>query len=121
MISRATIAAIGREVAAELDPRRFRANILLETHEGEPFEEDAWVGGRLVFGESEPRPAVSVTAHDVRCMMINLDPETGKQDARIMKTVVRLNENNAGVYGTVVQTGTLHVGQVVSLVLNGVR
>ena len=121
VISRATIAAIGGEAGVELDPRRFRANILLETHEDKPFDEDAWVGGRLVFGESEPRPSVSVTAHDVRCMMINLDPETGEQDARIMKTVVRLNKNNAGVYGTVVQRGTLHVGQAVSLVLDSAR
>ena len=34
------------------------------------------------------------------------------------KTVVRLNTNNAGVYGTVVQTGLLHVGQSVSLVFD---
>ena len=54
-------------------------------------------------------------------MMINLDPETGEQDARVMKTVVCLNKNNAGVYGTVVQTGTLHVGQAVSLVLDSAR
>jgi uncharacterized protein YcbX len=118
VISRATIAAIGREAGMELHPRRFRANILLETHDPEPFEEDEWVGGRLVFGESEPRPAVSVTAHDVRCMMINIDPDTGKQDARVLKAAVRLNANNAGVYGTVVQTGTIQVGQAVSLVLD---
>jgi MOSC domain-containing protein YiiM len=33
-----------------------------------------------------------------------------------MKSVVRLNGNNAGVYGTVVQTGTISVGQQVRLV-----
>lgn len=37
---------------------------------------------------------------DVRCMMINLDPDTAAKDARVMKTVVGLNQNNAGVYGT---------------------
>jgi hypothetical protein len=52
--------------------------------------------------------------------MINLDPDTGAQDARVLKSVVRLNKNNAGVYGTVVQTGTIFVGQEVSPVL-GVR
>ena len=51
-------------------------------------------------------------------MMINLDPDTAKQDVRVMKAVMRLNENNAGVYGTVVQTGTIRVGQTVSLVLD---
>jgi uncharacterized protein YcbX len=121
VISLATIAGIGREAGADLDRRRFRANIVLDTSQAEPFLEDGWVGGTLVFGETEPRPAVSVTARDVRCMMINLDPDTGTQDARVLKTVVRLNKNTAGVYGTVVQTGTIHVGQAVSLVLDARR
>ena len=117
VISLATIGAIGREAGVELDTRRFRANILVETLEKAPFKEDGWVGGRLVFGESEPSPTVSVTACDVRCMMINLDPDTAKQDPRVLKAAVRLNANNAGVYGTVVQTGTIRVGQTVSLVV----
>lgn len=116
VISLATIAGIGRESGVDLDRRRFRANIVLETRESEPFLEDEWVGGTLVFGDGEPRPAVSVTARDVRCVMVNLDPDTGAQDARVLKTVVRLNNNNAGVYGTVVQTGAIRIGQAVSLV-----
>ena len=121
VISLATIAGVGREVGGDLDRRRFRANIVLETRNSEPFLEDGWVGGTLVFGDSEPKLAVSVTACDVRCMMINLDPDTGTQDARVLKSVVRLNKNNAGVYGTVVQTGTIRVGQPVSLVFDAQR
>ena len=116
VISRATIAGISREAGVGFDSRRFRANIVLQTQHSEPFEEDGWVGARLEFGESEPRPAVSVTARDVRCMMINLDPDTATQDARMLKTVVRLNTNNAGVYGTVVQSGAIRVGQPVRIV-----
>jgi MOSC domain-containing protein len=116
VISLATIAGIGRTAGLELDRRRFRANILLETDETETFHEDAWVGGTLVFGDSEPTPAVSVTMRDLRCVMVNLDPDTASQDARVMKTVVGLNANNAGVYGTVVRPGVIHVGQSVSLV-----
>jgi len=123
VISQTTIAAICRKAEVELDTRRFRANILLETHDVPPFAEDTWVHGRLVFGGDqfgESGPAVSVTARDVRCMMINLDPDTAKQeDGRVLKSVVRMNANNAGVYGTVVNTGTIHVGQNVSLVLSG--
>ncbi|HWM92063.1 MAG TPA: MOSC domain-containing protein [Thermoanaerobaculia bacterium] len=121
VISLATIAGIGGEVGVNLDRRRFRANILIETHHREPFLEDGWVGGTLVFGNSEPRPAVSVTVRDVRCMMINLDPDTATQDKRVLKTVVRLNKNNAGIYGTVVQTGTIRVGEPVSLALDARR
>jgi uncharacterized protein YcbX len=116
VISLATIAGIGREAGRELDRRRFRANIVVETDGGNAFLEDGWVGGTLVFGDGEPRPAVSVTMRDVRCMMVNLDPETAAQDARVMKTVVRLNDNTAGVYGTVVGTGTIRVGDRVDLV-----
>jgi len=118
VINRATIAGISCEAGVRTDTRRFRANILLETNDSGPFAEDKWVGGRLLFGEREPKPAVSVTVRDVRCMMINLDPDTATQDAQMLKTVVRLNANNAGVYGTVVQTGAIYVGQPVSLVLD---
>jgi uncharacterized protein YcbX len=117
VINQATIGGIGREAGLELDRRRFRANIVIESDSSEPFLEDGWVGGTLVFGDSNPRPAVSVTMPDLRCVMINLDPETAAQDARVMKTVVRLNQNNAGVYATVVRTGAIRVGDRVSLVL----
>jgi len=118
VISLTTIANIGREAGRDndLDRRRFRANIVLETEGDEPFLEDAWIGGRLLFGEDDPRPAVSVTMPDLRCVMINLDPETAEKDARVMKTVVRLNNNNAGVYATVVQTGLIRLGDRVSFV-----
>ena len=115
VISMSTIAGIGRTAGADLDRRRFRANIVLDTDDAEPFHEDAWIGGTLLFGDDEPMPAVSVTARDLRCMMVNLDPDTAEQDARVMKAVVGLNANNAGVYGTVVRTGTIHVGQAVRL------
>ncbi|MCM2254212.1 MAG: MOSC domain-containing protein [Vicinamibacteria bacterium] len=118
VISLATISGIGREAGVDLDRRRFRANIVLDTPAGEPFLEDRWVGGTLVFGDVEPGPAVAVTARDVRCMMIGLDPDTGTHDARALKTVVRLNANNAGVYGTVVRRGAIRVGDPARLVTN---
>jgi hypothetical protein len=48
-------------------------------------------------------------------VMLNLDPDTAEANADVMKTVIRRNENHAGVYGTVVRTGELRVGQVVGL------
>jgi len=115
VINLATIAGVGREAGVQLDVRRFRPNVVLDTEEAEPFREGAWVGGTLLFGGAEPRVAVSVTANDVRCMMINLDPDSARQDARVMKAVVRRNDNLAGVYGSAVRIGTVHVGQEVWL------
>jgi hypothetical protein len=118
VISQSTIRGIGREAGIKSDPdrRRFRANILVETESDELFLEDKWVGGALVFGDSDTAgPAVHVTMPDIRCVMINLDPDTAAKDARFMKTVARLNQNNAGVYATVVRTGVISIGDRVSL------
>src|SRR6185369_12057677 len=46
VISRTTIDTICREAGVEFDARRFRANVLVETPDAEPFDEDVWVGGR---------------------------------------------------------------------------
>lgn len=116
VISLATIAGIGHEAGLRLDRRRFRANIVLETERTDPFLEDEWIGGTLLFGDGQVRPAMNVTMRDLRCVMINLDPDTAEQDPRVMKTVVQLNDNNAGVYATVVQTGTIRVGDRVRAV-----
>ena len=116
VINLATISAIGREAEQNLDTRRFRANIVIATEGPESFQEDAWIGGRLVFGSRETGPTLSITMRDLRCMMINLDPDTARQDPRVMKAAVRLNKNYAGAYGTVVRTGDLSVGQPVSLI-----
>ncbi len=118
VINLATISAIGREVGLDLDTRRFRANIVIASDSTEPFLEDRWIGGRLVFGDDEGGPMVSVTMRDLRCVMINLDPDTAKQDPRVMKAAVRLNENYAGAYGTVARTGQINVGQSVSLIID---
>ncbi|HKV33969.1 MAG TPA: MOSC domain-containing protein [Pyrinomonadaceae bacterium] len=116
VINSATISAIGQEAGADLDARRFRPNIVIASEAKEPFLEDGWIGGRLVFGDSEVGPVVNMAMRDLRCVMINLDPDTAQQDPRVMKAAVRLNDNNAGAYGTVARTGQLSVGQSVSLI-----
>jgi hypothetical protein len=118
LITTTTIAAIGGEAGMEIDRRRMRANVVLEADGGQPFLEDAWVGATIVFGDGAEAPAVSVTARDERCVMVNIDPGTGQKDARVMKAVVRMNGNYAGVYATVVRAGAIHVGQTVRLVRN---
>ncbi len=55
VISLATLAGIGDEAGVNLDRRRFRANIVLETRDREPFLEDGWVGGTLAFGKQRAK------------------------------------------------------------------
>jgi uncharacterized protein YcbX len=115
VITRSTVQGIERESGRNLDLRRFRPNVVIETNSAEGFEEDRWVGRTLIFGEDNDSPAVKIYMKDERCRMVNLDPDTAEKDVQVMRTVARLNKNYAGGYGTVVRAGELRVGQVVTL------
>jgi uncharacterized protein YcbX len=118
VISLGTVHSVARESGRGVDScdlRRFRPNVVIETNNAEPFEEDRWVGRTLIFGGGNSGAALRVTMRDERCVMVNLDPDTAERDSEVMKTVVRMNENYAGVYGTVVRAGELRAGQVVTL------
>jgi uncharacterized protein YcbX len=115
IITTGSIDTVTGEAGVGNDPRRFRPNLLIETPDGAPFPEDSWVGQRLRIGEGEDAPAVAVCTRDVRCAMLNLDPDTGVQDPRLLKTAVRLNQNCTGVYATTIRTGMVRVGDVLYL------
>lgn len=115
VISAATVGEIGRLSETRADVRRFRPNLFVRSTSDVPFEEDAWVGGVLTFGSGEDAPAVAVTMRDLRCSMVNIDPDGGGSVAAVMKACVRANDNHAGVYGTVTRTGRVVVGASVSL------
>lgn len=111
-----TVSEIARLAGVDPDVRRFRPNIVVRTLRSLPFQEDAWVGRVLTFGDSNESPAVSVTLRDERCSMINLDPDSASPEPGMMKAVVNANQNNAGVYAAVTRIGRVAVGQSVFLV-----
>jgi uncharacterized protein YcbX len=113
VISSTTVHEICRLANRSTDVRRFRPNIVVRSARAIPFEEDQWVGGVLLFGEAEDAPVVTVTMRDLRCAMVNIDPDDGSIASEVMKACVRANENNAGVYGTVTRIGRLAVGQTI--------
>jgi uncharacterized protein YcbX len=111
MIAAATVAEIGRLAAQSPDVRRFRPNILIKSPRTLPFEEDEWVGGLLSFGPTNEAAIIAITNRDERCSMVNFDPDSARPAPEMLKTVVRVRNNKAGVYGTVVRRGRLAVGQ----------
>jgi hypothetical protein len=96
VIATDTIREITRLAGQAFDVRRFRPNVLLRPLRSIPFQEDEWVGGVLTFGDGDDAPAITVTMRDPRCSMVNLDPDSASSAPEMMKTVVRLNDNNAG-------------------------
>jgi uncharacterized protein YcbX len=115
VITSDTVREIGRLAGRSADVRRFRPNIVVRSTRAVPFEEDQWLGGVLTFGDTDDAPAVAVTMRDVRCAMVNLDPDAGSPAPEVLKAVVRANQNNAGIYGVVTRIGRLAVGQTIVL------
>ena len=110
-----TVREIGRLAGQGPDVRRFRPNVVVRLLRAVPFQEDEWLGGVLSFGQGEDAPAVAVTMRDVRCAMVNFDPDSARAAPEVLKAVVRANQNHAGIYGAVTRIGRLAVGQAVFL------
>jgi uncharacterized protein YcbX len=113
VIATETMREIERLAGRSPDVRRFRPNVVVRLLRPAPFQEDEWVGGALSFGDGDDAPAIAVTMRDVRCSMVNLDPDSAESAPEMMKAVVRANQNNAGIYGTVTRIGRLAVGQAI--------
>ncbi|MBK7978088.1 MAG: MOSC domain-containing protein [Deltaproteobacteria bacterium] len=115
VIASATVDEVGRLAGQGADVRRFRPNVVVRLSRASPFQEDEWVGRALSFGEGDDAPTIAVTMRDLRCAMVNIDPDTARSAPEVMKAIVGANQNFAGVYGTVTRTGRLAVGQPILL------
>lgn len=104
-------------VGFDLDARRFRSNITVEAlaSNKRPFPEDKWVGCLLKFGDRDDSARIRIKRKDVRCMVVNLDPESAKQNPAVLKKIVAERKNQLGVYGTTERPGTIEVGDTVVL------
>jgi uncharacterized protein YcbX len=110
-----TVREVGRLAGLSPDVRRFRPNVVVRLLRPAPFQEEEWLGSVLSFGEAGDAPAIAVTIPDVRCAMINLDPDSASPAPEMLKAVVRANRTIAGIYGTVTRIGRLAVGQTIRL------
>lgn len=115
VIAMDTVREIERLAGRSLDVRRFRANVVVRLLRSGPFQEDEWLGSVLSFGEGDDAPAIAVTMRDVRCSMVNLDPDSANSAPEVMKAIVHAHQTTAGVYGAVTRIGRLAVGQAVLL------
>ncbi len=94
---------------SRIDVRRFRPNVVLSVDDGTRFPEQGWIGRRLQIGAA----TIAVPAGCPRCVMTTRGFADLPPDRSIMRTLVRETSQILGVYGTVVQPGTLRVGDPV--------
>jgi uncharacterized protein len=97
----APLSLITTRSAGGYDVRRFRPNLVIES---DAAEED-WVGAELEVGGIVLR----VDRPDPRCVIVNVDPDTGERDPSVLKAVAPC----IGAYGSTVRPGRVAVGDPV--------
>jgi uncharacterized protein YcbX len=119
LISRATVERLTRAAGLEraIDARRFR--MLFQIDGTGPHEEDEWLERALRIGGA----VVKLRGHVGRCLVTKLDPESGVRDLETLDALASYRSGAAtteplacGVYGTVLEPGTVRVGDAVELV-----
>jgi uncharacterized protein YcbX len=117
LISRGSLARLADAAGVcAVDERRFR--MLVEIDGVEAHEEDSWVGRAVRIGEA----VVTVRGHVGRCLITSRDPDTGKVDLPTLdllrdyrRDAITTEPLPFGVYGSVLEPGTVRVGDPVSL------
>jgi len=87
---------------------RFRPNLLVDTD----VREEDWIGHTLRIGTARIR----VDRRDRRCVVVNVDPLTGRRDPATLKRVAREHDMWLGVYGSTVDPGRVALGDAVFLI-----
>lgn len=113
LLSMSSVRDIETHVGYEVDPRRFRENILVETNSDRPYEEDNWIGKIVTFGDREDSARIAIVKPDPRCATVNMDPVTGEKRPEVLRAIVRNHENTFGVYATVLFEGKILKGDTV--------
>ncbi len=99
---------------AQLDPRRFRPNMVIETESGlEGFLENDWLEGTLDVGE---RVRIVQLRPTVRCVMTTHRQADLGRDLRILRTAAQYHHAEVGVWAAIGAPGTVRVGDPVVLV-----
>lgn len=97
-----------RAPGVEIDARRLRPNLLLDTGPVPELAEEAWLGERVRIGGVE----LEILRRAVRCVMVGLPWDGLAAAPGLLKTIADTNDLTLGVHARVVRGGTVRVGDV---------
>ncbi len=109
LVTTSTLRALGD--GDELDPRRLRPNLVVETAEA-GFVEDAWIGRQVAVG---PDVVLRVVDPMPRCVMVTMAQRGLAADPGVLRTIAAEHDNAAGVLLEVVRPGEVAAGDEVRL------
>jgi len=109
LVTSSSISRLSELHGVGVDPRRMRANLVVDTGEGPRLDEADWVGRELAIG------GVTVRVRDVmvRCVMVGL-PQIGLEaDPDLLDTITLVNDLACGLVIDVQTPGAIRLGDVV--------
>jgi uncharacterized protein YcbX len=112
VLTTSSLRRLAEEVGDEVDPRRFRANLLLATPGLEGLPETDWLGRRLSVG---PEVVLEVVSPMPRCVMVSMADGDLTGDRRVLAAVYAVAGGDLGVLARVVHGGTVSTGDVAEL------
>ena len=107
LVGTATLAWCAERFGLDADPRRLRANLVVETDE--LFVEETWIGDEVTIGEVTLRVVQRVE----RCRTIDLAQDGTTGGGHWLKHLGKERDLKVAVYADVVSPGVIHVADAV--------
>lgn len=111
LISTEALSELSSSYGEPIDERRFRGNIIYDLQEMSIKEQDL-IGKQIKIGSEV---ILEISKFCERCMIITVDPKTGTRQPLLLKKIVKERNNHFGIYARVIQTGTIHAGDQMTI------
>lgn len=108
--NRASIGTLEKAVKTSLDPRRLRANVLVEGWEA--WQEEEMIGKTLQMGSTKMEIMEPIN----RCRNIDVNPDSAQRDQELVRTLQGMRgKRSLGVYARITDAGSMAPGDLVNV------
>lgn len=109
IVSLSSLEELKSEAQCDIDIRAFRGNIVIAGSKA--WDEQNWIGSEMNIGSCR----VKIAGPIVRCHNINVHPESGAVDSRVLAALAKLRRGKFGVAANVIVEGILHTKDLCTL------
>lgn len=111
LLNMASVRALEDVMGQDIDPVRFRMNLILE--DVEAWAEREWVGKTIKVGDV----TMEVSQDTGRCIATHINPDSGEQDAKVLHGLKdNFGHTNMGIYAKVIEGGSIRTGDSISVI-----
>lgn len=110
LINPASVKALSERLKIEVDPMRFRGNLLIDG--AAPWAEFDWVGRTVTLGSA----TATVMKRIGRCAAISVDPTTATKDINLVAMLQQhFDHTDCGIYLEITGAGVIKPGDAITI------